>query len=405
MTAAPVPAAASEPARPLRLPHLDGIRGLAALFVAAHHAFLAVGDDRPRWLHLTDPLHYGHLAVTVFIVLSGFCLMLPVARAGAAEPAGGTMTFFRRRARRIAPTFYASCGLSVVMLAVIGWARDDFSGLRQATRPKVLATHLLLAHNAFPDTIAALNGAFWSIATEWQIYFLFPLLLLPVWRRWGVLPLLAVGHALGFGLDWATGGRFALSCPWYVGMFASGMAAAAVAHGPGRTATWLRRHVPWGLAALALWAAVTWICRDRFWALGQFPLLDTLVGFGTAAFLVHSSTAAATEPAGRQSVPGWPLRLFGSRPLVWVGLRSYSLYLTHGWFTSLAAEAAVSRGWPPTAKLAFALSVGVPTAVVFAAVFYWAVERQFLGRAADPVAGGPAPVQGYPTRDAAATAA
>lgn len=70
-------------------PHLtvlDGIRGVAALYVVLHHAYYSVvgesgGMTLPaatRWA--TVWLTPGHYAVVVFIVLSGYCLMLPLVR-------------------------------------------------------------------------------------------------------------------------------------------------------------------------------------------------------------------------------------------------------------------------------------------------------------------------------------
>ena len=72
-------------ARPAsRLHGLDGIRGVAALFVVLHHCWLLSfpgypSDTGPWWLGW---LIYGHFAVVVFIVLSGFSLSIAPARSG-----------------------------------------------------------------------------------------------------------------------------------------------------------------------------------------------------------------------------------------------------------------------------------------------------------------------------------
>jgi len=71
----------------LRLEYLDGLRAVASLYVLLFHAGVCfVGTGKPSRLSLLarvfrQPLVYGHDAVGVFIVLSGYCLMLPVARA------------------------------------------------------------------------------------------------------------------------------------------------------------------------------------------------------------------------------------------------------------------------------------------------------------------------------------
>ena len=61
-----------------RVVGLDGIRGLAALFVVVHHCWLMSfhgypSNTGPSWLGF---LLYGHFAVVVFITLSGFSLAI-----------------------------------------------------------------------------------------------------------------------------------------------------------------------------------------------------------------------------------------------------------------------------------------------------------------------------------------
>src|SRR5665213_2456830 len=81
-----------------RLDWLDGIRGLAALYVVALHAMLEVaspdgrGSVEPRYIWLI----FGQQAVILFIALSGFSLMLRVARTGEFS----FKDFARRRAMR-----------------------------------------------------------------------------------------------------------------------------------------------------------------------------------------------------------------------------------------------------------------------------------------------------------------
>ncbi len=68
----------------------------------------------PFWAdYATFWLSWGQVAVDVFIVLSGYCLMLPVARAGGALR-GGPVGYMKRRARRILPPMLASLGVAMV---------------------------------------------------------------------------------------------------------------------------------------------------------------------------------------------------------------------------------------------------------------------------------------------------
>src|SRR3954471_10178830 len=110
MSAASVPAATVTP-RP-RLAGLDGLRGLAALFVVVNHIFLRAFpgypvDRAPFWAAW---FIYGRFAVVVFIVLSGFSLALSPARLG--WRLDSVSRFARRRARRILPPYWAALGFS-----------------------------------------------------------------------------------------------------------------------------------------------------------------------------------------------------------------------------------------------------------------------------------------------------
>ena len=99
-----------------RVDWLDGMRGAAAMFVVLHHTWLSAWpafprDTGPAWLGW---LLYGHLAVAVFIVVSGFSLSLaPVNRGDTLS--GGTRRFIRRRAWRIIPPYWAALILSTIV--------------------------------------------------------------------------------------------------------------------------------------------------------------------------------------------------------------------------------------------------------------------------------------------------
>ncbi|MDE3231488.1 MAG: acyltransferase family protein, partial [Chloroflexota bacterium] len=69
-------------ALPTRLGYVDGLRALAALYVVVGHCMATVWPfQAPDGIAgpLANLLQFGHYAVSAFIVLSGFSLMLPVA--------------------------------------------------------------------------------------------------------------------------------------------------------------------------------------------------------------------------------------------------------------------------------------------------------------------------------------
>lgn len=152
---------------------LDGLRGLAAIFVLFHHMWLQLWPQtyhllpNGRMLFATGWLGYGHFGVTVFIVLSGFSLAL-----SAAKREGPThidnKSFFVRRARRILPPYYFALLVSCLLaLTVISKAtRTHWDVSLPVTLPGFLS-HLLMMQDLF--YVSQINHTFWSVALEWKL--------------------------------------------------------------------------------------------------------------------------------------------------------------------------------------------------------------------------------------------
>src|SRR4051794_39447364 len=98
-----------------RLAGLDGVRGLAALFVVVNHIFLRTFPGYPaaRAPFWAGWFIYGRFAVAVSIVLPGFPLALSPARHG--WRLDGISRFARRRARRILPAYWAALAFSLAV--------------------------------------------------------------------------------------------------------------------------------------------------------------------------------------------------------------------------------------------------------------------------------------------------
>ncbi len=160
----------AQPNRSDRIAGLDGVRGVAALFVVVNHILLRAwpgfpDNHAPFW---AAGFIYGRFAVIVFIALSGFSLGLACRAVG--WRLDSLTAFARRRAWRILPPYWAALAFSLVMtwfvLAQPGWARPNASSV---------AAYGLLVQDFAPD--GSPNRAFWSIAIEAQLYLLLPLLL------------------------------------------------------------------------------------------------------------------------------------------------------------------------------------------------------------------------------------
>jgi peptidoglycan/LPS O-acetylase OafA/YrhL len=369
-------------ARP-RLLFLDGLRGLAALYVVLHHAYFSVawngGGVSPWLLHLTQWMAHGTFAVDLFIVLSGFCLMLPLLGAPDRQLAGGILGFVRRRARRILPPYYAAIALCLLTIYLVPPLQhrsgDLWDHSLPAFTPAVLLSHLLLVHNFSIHWIWRIDSPAWSIATEWQIYFVFALVLVPTWRRFGIVTAVALAFVIGNVVE-AMMPASNEACFYFTGLFGLGMGAAALYHSPNKA-----RWVPWNAAAagmaavigLAMFVFPTWTHRPKI-------EVDLAVGFTSAVALV--ALARSTLSARRLPI----IVLLESRPAVTLGRFSYSLYLIH--FPLLAWSHLWLRrfNFPPDIDLACMLLISVPLAVAasygFYLLFEWPFQRtsQFSGR-------------------------
>jgi peptidoglycan/LPS O-acetylase OafA/YrhL len=354
------------------------MRAIAALTVYVNHAYAqvtfadSVALARPfSWVRAS--MVAGHLSVTLFIVLSGFCLTLPVVDNGG-ELRGGLREFLKRRARRILPPYYAAVVLCLLLIAtVIGKPTGSLWDFPAGVTRLSIASHALLLQ----DLIATsrINYVFWSIAVEWHIYFLVPLLVW-LWRRWNGLTVLLgamlVGYLVRVGF---ADTRLARMHPQFLGMFALGMAAAHLTRS--QSPTWLRWRDralwPWLAAAsflLTTSLAVHWgvhVAEDRFY------LLDLPVGVMTTALLVASSRPG----------PSWLNRALRFRPLVLIGTFSYSLYLVHAPLLQILWQyVLLPLGLGREAMLALLLTAGLAIVLLLAYVFYLGCEAPFLRHAA-----------------------
>ena len=341
---------------------LDGLRGLAALYVVLFHCWLYAfpgypDSSAPRVL---DVLMFGRIAVVFFLVLSGFSLAISPARHG--WRSGGVAQFLRRRAWRILPPYWAALALSLaISLFVVPashYGPPDGSSL--------LVYGLVLQDVFFAPTP---NGAFWSIGVEAELYLLFPLVLL-VRRRFSAaaavacvtLPvivrgLLAPGSNPVEGDNWLA--------PHLAPVFVAGVVGAGIVVASERV-----RRLPWGwfavLAALPVLAlgfvqGSVWTVRHYFWIdLAIAPAMTMLIA------------AVATGQ------PAFLVRLLNTRPLQRLGDFSYSLYLIHLPIVLVVIRRVAPHVVAPGLHtFCFTLLLGLPVSVLTAWLFSQIFELPF----------------------------
>jgi peptidoglycan/LPS O-acetylase OafA/YrhL len=360
----------------LHLPFLDGIRGVAALYVVLHHflSWSAIGVSHRLQMAISWTA-FGHLGVVLFIVLSGFSLMLPVALSADKSLKGGTYKYIVRRARRILPPYFAALLLSIGIIVGIA-IRKAPSHVPNLSRMDDLSlgslvSHALLVQNINSGWATSINMAFWSIATEWQIYLFFPVLLLPIWRRWNVA-CVAVGFAVGMFPILIFSGPWNLEqgCPWFLGLFAMGMCSASYFVGSRRTGA----KTVWIACGMALSLAAYILCKFRFTGDRFAPLRDVFAGAICCGLILILGIR------GSRTGGILMMRMFESDLCVLLGSFSYSLYLTHCAVLNIFGEVARESSLGPDAALGLRAFVGIPMALAVAYVFYLFFERPFIAR-------------------------
>jgi peptidoglycan/LPS O-acetylase OafA/YrhL len=364
------------------------MRAIAALVVYVNHAYAQVWNPHAgRYPSgVLSAFSYflvaGHLSVTVFIVISGFCLALPVVSAGD-QLRGGTFEFLKRRARRILPPYYGSLALCLALIAtVIGRPTGTLWDVPILATPAGVLSHLLLLQDLFAT--GSINYVFWSIAVEWQIYFLFPLL---VWafRRFDHRSTVAVALIAGYAIRIGLGStRVARANPHFLGMFALGMLGAYVARSPRIDYVLARQSRLWWWAgglglAVAAGLSIAWgidVSTARFY------LLDLPIGIVALSALVLAQRS-------EHSLLG---RMFSWRPLVVIGTFSYSVYLVHAPLLQILWQFGLHpAGLGDEAMFVVLLTAGLAAVLAGAYLFFRVFEQPFMRSARQRVAAAVAP--------------
>ena len=365
---------------------LDAMRGGAALAVVTYHALGVAPLTAPSgwqwWLPQIAGyvVHFAYAGIYLFFVISGFCIHLFWARARAAgveKPVVNFLSFWKRRVRRLYPPYFVALVLYLCYIAyktpvhVTGFYVWD------------VVLHLFMLHNIDVRTTYTINGAFWTLAIEEQLYLAYFLLLfLRIRFGWTKALLmcfsarivwLIMGRALSYSLGITIPIGEAAATNWFI--WALGALSVEAALGVTKLPAWCYKistaaialGCAMGLAQTLPFVNVSWL-HDVGWL-----LMNPAWGVG---FFILVNYAVATEQQWRQKLLSVP-RLIP--PLASIGLISYSLYLTHAfvlmhwyWF-----------GFTELHILSISLTIMTPLSVVFAWLFFRLFERPFMAPATE----------------------
>jgi peptidoglycan/LPS O-acetylase OafA/YrhL len=309
------------------LPGLDGLRAFAVIAVLLYHAELP-------WIR------GGFLGVEVFFVISGYLITTLLLTEWHHQGRINLVGFWLRRARRLLPALYL---LLVVTLAfAVVFLPGEVARLRDdalAAFGYVTNWYLILGEQSYFETVGrpSLLQHLWSLAVEEQFYVLWPLLLTVALsgvsprRRWQRRRL-----ALRITLAGAAGSALLMAILYQPGVDPSRVyygtdtrvagllcgAALAFVWLPGQIPCWAGRIRPLLLdvAGLGALGALVWF----YLRLDQYQPFLFRGGFALVALATTVVILVAVHPHTRLSP-----HLLGWRPLRWIGLRSYSIYLWH----------------------------------------------------------------------------
>ncbi|ANS79241.1 lipopolysaccharide modification acyltransferase [Serinicoccus hydrothermalis] len=349
--------------RPGQIPGLDGLRALAILAVLAFHFVPAA-------------LPGGFLGVDVFFVVSGFLITTLLLREIDSRGRVDLLNFWRRRARRLVPPLLAVVVVSVVAARLVGG--DLLVGIGRQTVGALTFTsnwlEIAAGSSYFHSTSPILFVNFWSLAVEEQFYLLWPLTLVVV-----------LAFAPGTRARVATVAGVGLASTLLMAvLFTSGEDATRVYYGTDTHLVGLM-----GGAALALaWADPTHRAglRSPIWrrvrgpaVLAALLTLAALTRWGSEGSaltfrggIALASVATVVLIAGLLEAPSPWRRAMSLPPLVWLGRRSYGIYLWH-WPVLVIAGALVPYA-AGTARGAAVLLSALAVTLVLAEVSWRALE-------------------------------
>ncbi|OAA23284.1 putative acyltransferase [Frankia sp. EI5c] len=374
---------AAESSQPVVFPAFDGLRAIAAMLVLfVHVAFysgLTTGSAGG------DYVARGEIGVEVFFLISGFLLYRPFAAAhlgGRTAPVASG--FYIRRLLRIFPLYWLALAVALNVIP------DERMGVHGLTG--LLQTGFLMQGYRQETAIQGLTQA-WTLNIEFAFYIWLPMYAWLLVRRRqrrsaraqlrielaALFVIFAASRVLHYALIgsdiwWADGWTVWLPVWW--DLFAMGMLLAVLSAWyvqNGRTPVWARWRwfggACWLVAAFFYWVASTQLDlpRSPLFVPDRSQDMGRHLVYGLFAFFL---ILPAVFGRPRQ---GLVRRFLACRPMAYLGLISYGIYLWHTTVIDVVVEHSGSE--PGTFDfLPFFLTVAAVTCAV-STVTYFLVER------------------------------
>ncbi|WP_340318247.1 acyltransferase family protein [Rhizorhabdus argentea] len=360
-----------------RFEEIEGLRGWLSWTVVFWHIIQYTGLNG-HYRVLGSAAGLAHLAVEMFIILSGFVVThLLLSRK---EP---YVRYLSRRAFRLFPLYLIGAvtgifatGLAAQAVGHVPWAHDPaFTygktliatyASQQAYFPLHAFLHMVLLQGAVPDSIlpyssAALIGPAWSLSLEWQFYLIAPLLIggLASRRWWAVTLMAIVGAYLAHQTGILGSYRLMSSFPSASLLFLTGIVSRLRFGWLGRV---IRSPTPVALAGLAA-ASIPALTAFGLWVAFFAFLVSNNQNNGKGTGIMARSWAA----------------MFGSRIARLIGARSYGVYVVHWPLLQIILFMLQDEfGANLTISACMLAAALIPATIVIAELLHHAVERPMI---------------------------
>jgi len=339
-------------------PHLDGLRALAILGILFEHF------DLP----LPALLRCGPLSVRFFFVLTGYFITMSLWRVQGeiADRNEGFLPlgrYYLARLLRTGPPFYFSLLLGA--LFGIEEVRTNFFWLATFQ-----ANNYIAWLGYWPDSISH----YWSLAVQEQFYFLWPLVVLTLPKRW-FMPAMAAFIIFGLGFRIVCITTYATTLARWVTLFgcvdsfAVGALVAYLRQAQILDSMWRSKTLRFAMPLIAcgcfyLGRALMTLPEDNVW----LALTESV----DAVFLAWVLAASVTGMKGRYA------QILSWAPLVYVGKISYGIYVYHVFIIVLVSPLLAAYGMSEDHNVFGRIAILLALTLAMSSLSWHWLEQPFL---------------------------
>ncbi|CAM4368209.1 hypothetical protein CR156_07485 [Stenotrophomonas lactitubi] len=354
-----------------KLDSIQALRAVAAFAVVVHHVGLTLDSYYSASLSSTLALlaGLGAAGVDLFFVISGYIIFRSTSKLESGF--SSARNFLRKRVLRIYPAYWIWTSVLLLM-----WLGGLALKSHQYSLSVIAGSYLLIPVTRADGSLHPVLDQGWTLSFEMYFYLVFSSIILLGWLKkglaWIALPFLLIACA-GLLPAIPSGIRSVVSSP-LVAEFLLGVCIgwALSKHQP---ASQSLRPIRWALMAIGAGLFAFAFLRGEVEGTG----IDRLVIYGfPSAVLVTLALLAPSAPLLRRAS--------------WLGDASYSIYLTHGFFTlalGTLLKGGLSLGGAPAGLVLTVASVAI---LLISSTAYWLVEKPVArlltgsGKSGNPVA-------------------